>query len=190
MTPPVPQVVSTMNGLAQERLTLEVLKNERKNALEADLASIRAEHEGGLIAVQEQIDSLDGRIWKLAADHRSELLPGNERSFATLAATFRFRKTGGGIKVNDAEEVMEIARKLGIVRQVASPPSQKWKLCIKKLTAWAAKHPELLKRFGTALKEIPKSESLNIQPNAGYVTIFDNERISPPPVGIKKPAKS
>lgn len=190
MTPPEPQIVSTMNGLAQERLTLEVLKDERTKAFQAALAAVRAEHEGGLTEVQKQIDNLDGRIWVLAENHRSELLPGDKRSFVTLAAKFKFRKTSGGDRIIDTEEVMAIARKLGVIKQIADPPTRRWKVNSKKLTAWLARHPELRKRFGTALERIPEGESLTIQPNEAYVTVFDNERITPPSVSINRPTKS
>lgn len=182
-----PQVISEANGLAQERFALELEWNRRVQAFKDQQTALRAEHEDELAQLQIRIDEIDGRVWGLIEQHRTQLLTKGMRSFATLSALFKLRKTGGGTKVIDADKIMKVARRLRVLKQFANPPKQTWTLDSKRFLSWLENRPELRKLFADGIEVTAEGESLTLQPNETYVVVHDNQRISPPSISIKKP---
>jgi hypothetical protein len=85
---------------------------------------------------------------------------------------------------------MEVARQLGVIRQIADPPKGGWKFNAKKFWAWLERRGELREHFAEAIEQTEDSEGLTIYPNSNYTVMHGLDRVSPPPVSIKSPSSA
>lgn len=183
------KVVDKLNELAETRFLLELKLEEENTRFATEEAQRKAEHAARLGSIQEFIDQADAGIWEILDRERSQLIAASKKSFATMVAKWQLRESAGSLKVTDAAAVaavMKVAKRFGVVKQIAEPPSRKWKFSIKKFRAWLDKEPQMKPLFEDYIEETEAGETLTIQNNGTYTVVYDGKRISPPSVSIKK----
>lgn len=176
-------VVSEVDALAEERFSLEVEKTALAQKFKSDEAALKASYQDQLAAITARIGEVDAALLAKIKGNRAKLIAKGKQSFVTLVAKFQFKKASDTDKVKDADGVMAVARKLGVVRQIAKPVRE-YKLDRRMFGAWLKKHPEYRDAFAKHLEE-RAGESLTMQPNGTYMVTHDSKRISPPSVSIK-----
>ena len=186
MTDADPEVINRVNRLAESRFQLEVERETENQRFNEALASLTKEHEERLRIFTERERVLDPALWKVVDENRAGLIAPKKRSFATMLAKFQLKDVPAKTEVVDKQGIMEIARKLGVIRQIANPPKGEWRFNQKKLFGWLAKNGEFRRHFEPFLNEVDKDESLTISPNRTYTVEHDSQRISPPSITIKK----
>lgn len=160
------------------RLTRATIASRRSKRL------LLPRHNDQIKSIQEEIEAVDAELLAHINAHRSEFIAAERKSFATMIATFQFRKVTSKLKVVDADGLMTTARRLGIVRKIARL-SVLWKLDREKFTAWLNAHGEHLEDFADFIDGSEDSESLTIKPNSTHTVFHDKKRISPPSITIK-----
>lgn len=180
------EVVEGLNNLAEKRFLVEVRLEDATREHKAAVAALVAAHEKALAGLNGEAALLDEQIAQTIQTNREGLIEQGKQSFAIMRARFQFRKPSANAKpkVADASGLMEAARKLGVVRQIAKP-SYSWKLNQSKFFDWLEKHGEMRRHFEEFLEDPASGESLTMQPNTGYTVHHDSKRISPPSVSIK-----
>lgn len=176
------KVVDDLNDLAEKRFMVQVKIDEATVTHKAAVAALEASHEKVLSSLQAQAEHLDAHIAEVILPNRHTLIERGKQSFVIMRAKFQFRRPTGKTKVTDPGGIMEVARKLGVVRKVAKP-SYSWKLNQAKFFAWLDTHGEMRKHFEEYL-DVSSKESLTMQPNSGYTVHHDSKRVSPPSVSI------
>lgn len=132
-------------------------------------------HEGGVARLYEEIVSF-------IKSHEDDLIAKGKRSFATSAATFQFTTIKARPKVLDSQAILQKARKMGVVKQVATPPRTGWKFSAKLFWNFLQKNPTKRQHFEQWIEHGQEHESLTIKPNKGHDVTYDPGRISPLPV--------
>lgn len=153
------------------------------------IATEHAEENRRHMMADEQISAheatIDKSIWKLIDQHRDELLAGDTRSFVTYLARFQLRKVPGRQSVTDSKAVMAIARGLGIVRRIATPPKNTWRFNSKLFFEWLEQHGEQRGFFDEFIEETTDDDSLSIKLNEGHNVEFSH-RLTPGSITVKK----
>ena len=186
MTDADPQVIASINELIENRFELEVARDAENRRFQATLAELTREHEEKLDEFAKRERQLDPAIWQVINANRPRLIARGKRSFATLQAKFQLRELQAKIEVLDKSGIMEVAHRLGVVKQIATPPKGGWRFNQKKFLAWLEQNGEMREHFEPFLEQVDKSESLTVQPNTTYTVEHDSQRISPPSISIKK----
>lgn len=181
-----PKVIAEINRLAESRLRLKVARDAENQRFQTQLADLTSEHEAKLQEFAERERELDPAIWQAIDANRSTLIARGKRSFVTLLASFQLKEIPAKTEVLDKLAIMEAARHLGVVRQIANPPRGEWRFSRTKFLGWLADHGELREYFEPYLEYSDKTESLTIKPNTNYTVDHDSQRISPPSLSIKK----
>lgn len=177
------KVIEDLNGLAERRFFVEVRREIAIRAYKAEVAVLNAEQENVMADLNSEAKQLDEQITQLIQPNRNNLIERDKQSFVIMRAKFQFRKPSGKTKITDASGIMDVARKLGVVRKIAKP-SYSWKLNQPKFFGWLEKHGEMRKHFEEYLDDT-STESLTMQPNGNYTVHHDSKRVSPPSVSIK-----
>lgn len=185
MSDPKNEAIESLNEKCERRFQFEVKRDELIKELETKIATLQSEYAPRIAEIQTPIDALDAEIWDEAKSNYEMLVERGKRSFATMIAKFQFRDKPGTTKVVDAAGIMNLARKLGVIRKIAEP-QPRWKLNNKKFLAWLEANPQLKSRFADFIQQEEATETLGLQPNSGYIVHHDSRRISPPSVSIKK----
>ena len=181
-----PKVLARINRLAQRRFTLEVKSKASKEAFKMRQDAAKERQARKDAAMEASIAKVDAQIVGAIAGHRSSLIEVGRQSFATLIASFQFRRLPGKPKVIDPDGLMAVARKKGVVRDVADPPpSRAWVFNPKKFFTWLDTHGEHFEDFIDFIDVPEDGESLTMKPNGTHVVVHDGKRISPPSVTIK-----
>lgn len=186
MTDADPEVIDRANRLAESRFQLEVEREVENRRFAEALAALTKEHEEKLRIFTERERVLDPAIWKVVDENRTSLIARSKRSFVTMLAKFQLKDVPAKTEVLDKQGIMDVARKLRVVRHIAKPPKGEWRFNQKKFFGWLAKNGEHRRHFEPFLNDVEKDESLTIQPNSNYTVEHDSQRISPPSITIKK----
>lgn len=182
------KLVHELNELAKSRFDVQLRIDAENQQFKNDKAALETAHAARLADLTKEADALDAQLWqKTDEPNRSLLIEAGKRSFITALTKFQFRDVPGKDKVGDSDGIMNAARRLGVVRQIANPVHY-WKFDSKKFFAWLDKNGEIRPSFDEFIEEGTDGESLTIQPNSDYTVHFDNKRVSPPSISIKKPA--
>jgi len=115
-------------------------------------------------------------------EHEDVLIAKGKRSFTTSAAVYQFTTVRARDKIANSEAIMRMARKLHVVKQVATPPRTGWKFSAKLFWNFLQKNPTQRQHFERWIEHGEERESLSIKPNHGHPVTHDSQRISPPPV--------
>jgi len=181
-----PEVIAAVDEIVEKRFALEVERDAVNRRFQAAIAEITKFHEEALRELTLLERQLDPAIWRAIDSNRATLIERGKRSFITMAAKFQLRDVPAKIEVLDKLGIMEAARNLGVVRQIANPPKGEWRFNQKKFLAWLGKNNELHGHFEQFIDHADGGESLTIQPNANYTVLHDSKRVSPPSISIKK----
>ena len=181
-----PEVIAAVDELVRNRFALEVERDAENRRFQAAIAEITKIHEQALEEFALHERQLDPAIWQAIDSNRATLIERGKRSFITMAAKFQLRDAPAKVEVLDKLGIMETARNLGVVRQIANPPKGEWRFNQKKFLAWLGKSNELHEHFEQFIDHTDGSESLTVQPNANYTVLHDSKRVSPPSISIKK----
>lgn len=176
------KIIDDLNDLADKRFLVQIKIDDANASHKSAVAALVAAHERVLSALTSEAAGLDQQIAAIIQPNRGSLIERGKQSFVIMRAKFQFRKPSGKTKITDAAGIMDVARKLGVVRQIAKP-SYVWKLNQSKFFDWLDKHGEMRTHFEEYLDDSSK-ESLTMQPNAGHTVHHDSKRISPPSVSI------
>jgi phage host-nuclease inhibitor protein Gam len=185
VTNPLTKVIEKLNRLGRTRAELELTKQAEIQKFKDAKAALEASHGAKLAKIEADIEKTDPQIDQTITERRSELIQKDKQSFTTSEWKFQFRKAPGKTKVTDADGAMEIARKLGIVRKVADPPTR-WKFNQKKFLEWLDRNPEQRARFESVLEDTEDGETLHMSPNSGHTVFHDSKRVSPPSITITR----
>ena len=183
------QVINKLNRLGRDRALLKLNEDAENQRYKDAKARLDATHEKNLARIAAQIEKVDPQIDETIAERRSDLIESGKQSFTTSEWKFQFRKAPGKTNVTDADTVMDIARKMGIVRKIADPP-KRWKFNQKKFLEWLESHPEERARFDAFLEDPEDGETLHMSPNSGHTVFHDSKRVSPPSITIKTTKRS
>lgn len=184
MTDANTEVIDQLNELAEKRFLVELERNKSNEEHKSAVAELEAQHKGVLAAFDTDIQTLDKQIADLIRKNRKSLIEADKKSFVIMRAKFQFRGYDKKTTVTDAKAIMEVARKLGVVKQIAKI-AVAWKFNQAKFFAWLAKHEELRPKFDPFLETKTAGESLTMAPNTNYTVHHDSKRISPPSIGIE-----
>ena len=178
------EVIEKLNELAEQRFLVELRRNDANQKHKAAVATLETKHQQTLAGFEGEIKALDTQIANLIKQHRKELIKAGKKSFVIMSATFQLRKFGEKTEVKDAKAIMDVARKLGIVRRIAKL-TMSWKFNQAKFFAWLDEHGELRSKFEDHLEVKDAGESLTMAPNSNYTVHHDSKRISPPSISIE-----
>ena len=178
-----PAAITDIDMLAEERFHLEVQREDLIKTFKTEEAELKKRFAQDIAPVEDRISQLDAELIHRINDNRDRLIARGKQSFVTLVARFQFKKSTITDKVQDTSGVMEVARRLGVVRQIADP-IRGYKLNRRKFGAWLKAHPEHREAFDEYL-ELQSGESLTMQPNSTYTVKHDSQRVSPPSISIK-----
>ena len=181
------EVIDDLNELAKSRFDVQVRIDAENQQFKNDKTALETAHAARLAALTKEADALDSQLWEKIEPNRSSLIVRGKKSFITALAKFQFREVPGKDKVGDSDGIMNAARRLGVVRQIANPVHY-WKFDSKKFFAWLDRNGENRPHFAEFIEEGTDGESLTIQPNSNYTVHLDKKRVSPPSISIKKPA--
>lgn len=184
MTDADTKVIDELNELAEQRFVVQLKLDDANQKYKAAVAALDAVHEHKLAAFQAEIDTLDAKISNKIKTNRKALIESGKQSFVIMRARFQFRKTKPKTTVKDAKAIMDMARKLGVVRQVAKLKCS-WGLNQGKFFDWLNTNGEFRSQFEDYLEVTEAGESLTMQPNTNYTVHHDSKRVSPPSVSIK-----
>ncbi|HEY0965560.1 MAG TPA: hypothetical protein VGE13_03720 [Candidatus Saccharimonadales bacterium] len=126
-------------------------------------------------------------LWRAIDKHRDELTPGDERSFATRWVKFQFKNVPASTKVKDTSGIVLVARKRGALKQVAHPT---WVVDDKRLLEYLKDNPGEREYYQEFLEEVPEHDTLSIKLNEGHDVTFDNKKLTPKAVSVKRNNKS
>lgn len=178
-----PRVIGTINRLLERLFRLTVRQKLEKDRYEAQLASLKRRHTSLSQGFSTEEQELSAKLRRVIAEHYAELV-GRGRSFATMIGIVQFRKQPEHTVIADKQGIMQLARKRGLVRQIADPPSTEWQLNPKKLSAFLERHPEYRAEFEPFLTVTPAHDSVSVKPNNGYTVNHDNKRLTPPATSL------
>lgn len=181
-----PEVIKALDELAQERFRLEAEKQRIDTAYKVDEARLKAAYAHRIASVSERIAGLDTSIWQLVQQHRPGLIKAGKQSFAIASATFQFRTQKAKLVPTNPSGIMKVARRLGIVRQIADPPVHTWTFNKQRFLAWLESHVTFSRYFQQYMELTDAGESLSVKPNAGHPVFHDKERLTPYSFTIKK----
>lgn len=176
--------------MTAERFTLAAREAEIVRRFKAEKEALEAEATRQLTELQQEIKPVDERLWALLQKHRSVLIKPGKQSFITMAAKFQFKKEPGKERVTNAVAVMDLARDLSVIRQIADPPKGGWRYNAKKFMAWMEKRGGVRDKFAAFIEKTEDTEGLTIYPNSNYTVMHGLDRVSPPPVLIKSPSSA
>lgn len=181
-----PEVLAELNAVTEERLKLEVEFNAKNKAFEDKQAAETAAHAAEMLPLKVAMDALDARHWEIIEANRASLIPEGRESFVTGVATFRFDNYAAKQEILDPKGLMEKAREERVVRFVAKP-IREWKLVPTKFFAWFGKTTgKVREKFAPFVKDVPAWRKLSVTPNATYVVVLDNTRLTPPPITSRR----
>ena len=169
------QLSTQLDDLAAERLRVEATMNAEKEAHRGAVRALEDEHADRMSEYVRRAQELDRTIWLTIRQHWSTLMPGSARSFRTMRVTFSMKKVNATTAVIDKDAIMELARKLGVVKQLADPPRAGWTFNKKKFLAWLQRTEKYRARFKEFLRETPTHDSLSVKYYVGDPAIFSNE---------------
>lgn len=176
--------IEALNSLAYQRFRLEAELNNLKQELKDREDLLKTEFGPRIEAVEASIASVDKALLDGVQDNRNILIEKGKQSFTTLFAKFQLKKASSAVRVTDRDGVMEVARNLRVIRQIADPPSNRYKLNIQRFKDWIQRNPEYLDDFAKYL-DFPTGETLTIQSNGTYPVSYEGKRISTPSISIK-----
>lgn len=179
------QVIDKLNQLGRTRVRLELSRNAAIQKAKNAKAAIDERLSTQLSGIEAKIEAIDPKIGVTIADHRSALVAEGKQSFTTSEWKFQFRKVPGKMQVTDADAIMGIARRLGIVRKIADPPTQEWRFSLKKFLEMLEENPEYNSYFDDYIDQPDETETLHMSPNSGHTVYHDSKRVSPPSIRIK-----
>lgn len=180
-----PEVLDSINKLAERRFALQVQLDGKNADFKAAQAVAVADHNALVAPIQAEIDEIDARLSEAVSAHRDQLVGPKRKSFATMVATFQFKNVTTKLKVLDDKGLMAAARKLGVVRKIARQVVT-WKLVHTKFATWWEENGEHRAALIDFVEPPMEGESLSMKPNGTYTVVHDGSRISPPSVTIKK----
>lgn len=186
---PDPAVIAEINEVTTERLILAAREDEIVQRTKRAVQALELSASVELTKLHKQIAPVDARLWELLQQHRSTLIAPSKQSFITMIAKFQFKKKYGKEKITDPDAIMDVARTLGVVMQIADPPGG-WRFNATKFWAWLGQRGDMREHFAGLLEKEADSEGLTISPNSNYTVMHDHERVSPPSVSIKSPSSA
>lgn len=186
MTNVDPATIKTIDSLAEKRFQLEIMRDAANKRFKDDEAKLKSAHSAVLNPIEIAIAETDANLRRIITGRRSQLIERGKKSFVTMAARFQFRSGTDKPKVTDIESVMEAARRLGVVRKVATP-KYVWQLTPKKFFEWLERNDEHRSKFEDYIENpADEEDSLVATPNGTYTVLHNSKRVSPPSVTISK----
>lgn len=181
-----PEVIAELQAVTAERLKLQVTYDAKNEAFELVQRAEAAAHAADIAADKAQMDALDARTWEIIEANRASLIPPGRESFVTGVATYRFDNFKAKREVVNAKELMEMARKMGLVRRFAKAVRRYEFVPAKFLDAYDKMSAKLKLVFKPYINEVPAWRKLSVTPNATYVVVLDNTRLTPPPITSRR----
>jgi phage host-nuclease inhibitor protein Gam len=182
----IPRITRALDREAGKRFTIAVRRKNLNDSFKQKEAALESKHAAALSKLEARAANVDRGIWKIIEENRSLLIAAGRRSFVTMTARFQFRTVGSRTEILDKQGIMDTARRIGVVRQIADPPKNEWHLNRTKFLAWLDKHGEYHREFEPYLDDIEKHDSLSIKPNTNYTVMLDNKHLTPPSITIDK----
>ena len=186
MTDVNPRTIRTIDRLVDKLFNTELRRKSIDERFKQNKAVLERRHAAALQALNDREAAIGRGIWQIIAANRDRLIATGRRSFVTMTAKFQLRTTPARTEILDKQGIMDTARRLGVVKQIADPPKMEWRFNQKKFLAWLAKHDEYRDDFEAHFDEVDADESLTAQPNSNYTVSFNNKRLTPPSITIKK----
>lgn len=177
--------IEILNKVIQQRFALQTELEAEKSLFKSMVAILKAAHVEQTKPLQAEIEALDEQLWHTIERDRANLITKGKKSFVTMYAKLQFRSIPSTTKVIDAVSVMDVARKLGIVRKIAKPTNT-WRFSTTMFLKWLSTHDEYRHYFEPYIDDLPEGESLTMQPNDNYTVHHDSKRLSPPSVTINR----
>lgn len=186
---PTQQVIDQLDAYLKDRFDLASEIEAVTRSHQAKLAKLNAKHAKQLARLEQGADELDGLIWSLIKHNRTALIKEGKQPFTIMMAVFQLRHQQAKLRITDANGIMNVARRLGVVRKIGRVHVS-WKLDREKFLGWLQEHPELRHSFDEFIEETPAGETLTARPNDNYTVNHDSKRLVPPSVAIRVPQKS
>lgn len=183
MTNVNPKVLERLSSVARRRILVEARLDRLKQRNKQRREAIKTVYDRMVTKAEAQVAKADDMLWCVIDKHRDELTPTGERSFATRWVKFQFKNVPAVTKVENAAGIISIARKRGSLKQVAKPA---WQVDDEKLLAYLDENPDERKYYQDCLQEVPAHETLSIKLNEGHDVTFDNKKLTPKAVSIKR----
>lgn len=182
----IPRITRSLDREADKRFIIEVRRKNLDDSFKQKKAELEGKHAAALSRLEARAATADRGIWKIIEENGSLLIAAGRRSFVTMTARFQLRSVGPRTEILDKQGIMDTARRIGVVRQIADPPKNEWRFNRSKFLAWLDKHGEYRSEFELYLDEVDEHDSLSIKPNTNYTVVLDNKRLTPPSITIDK----
>lgn len=189
MTNVNPEVIDQLNALARRRFDLQVEANEEEAQYKAQSRALEAAFTKRQAAHHSEMQQIDHEIWETIQQNRGNLIDPDRKSFATMVAKFFLKTVPARTAVIDKKGLLAVARRLRIMRKVASVKVA-WDLDVKKFISWLQKNGEYRQEFEPFIEDIGENETLTMGPNANFTVFHNSKRISPPSIKIDHPSTS
>lgn len=186
---PIQDAIDQLNAYLKDRFDLARKIQAETQAHQAKLSRLNAKHAKRLAKLEKYAAELDGLIWSLIEHNRTALIKEGKQSFTIMMAVFQLRHQQAKMRITDANGIMNVARRLGVVPKIGRVHVS-WKLDREKFLCWLQEHPELRHSFDEFIEETPAGETLTARPNDNYTVNHDSKRLVPPSVAIRVPQKS
>lgn len=177
------KVLDRLNRRARRRILLEARLDKAKQRYKDKRDALKAAHDRVVTRIESLVRKDDELIWKDIDRNRSKLTPKGERSFTTRWVKFQFKKVPESVKLTDENVALAVARKRHHVNQVTT------KVVVvdeKKLVAFLEKHPNERLFYEDAIQVTPAHDTLSVKLNEGHDVTFDNKKLSPKAVSVKR----
>lgn len=164
------EVFRTLAALIRHQISLKLdydKDNDRR----------KAEFDRAHSALEQEISEKKVELAGLVKGHRSVLVTGKLKGFATQFASFSFREVPTRFKVTDRQAALAVARQLGIMRKVCGIKVT-YAVDSEKLQKYLETHPEHIENFADYVEQPQTSESLSVKPNDTFHATHDTERLT------------
>lgn len=183
MTNVDPKVLDRLNRRARRRILLEARLDKVKQRYKERRDALKTTHDRVVTRLEVHIRKDDDLIWNDIDRHRGELTPKDERSFTTRWVRFQFKRVPESVKLKDKQGALVVARKRGHVNRVARRIVE---VDEKRLIEFLTEHPDERRHYEDFLDVTPEHDTLSVKLNEGHDVTFDNKKLSPKAVSIKR----
>lgn len=128
-------IIDELDSVLEELLAAEARLNAASQRFEDQQRVEALKHHAKIAPILGHIDALTARLNALIDENRAVLIKRGRKGFVTELARLEFERTSPKPRVTDHAMVMEIARRLGVTREIATAPSE-WQFDSKKFFTW------------------------------------------------------
>lgn len=177
------KLYNRLSTIARRLILLDARHEKFKRRYKERRDAMKTIHDRMVGRVEAQIAKNDAMLWRVIDKNRDELTPSGERSFTTRWVRFQFKKVSASTKVKNADKILVAARRRRALQKVGR---RVWALDSEKFLDYLKENPEERQYYQDYLEEVPEHETLSIKLNEGHDETFDNVRLTPKAVSVKK----